>query len=234
MVSVKDVKLIVFDLESVLFDKYVSYVNGEMVEMNSYDLIFYELGAWEENQTLIELWKKGILQDYFAWNEETFKVWKEYGLKKNKFKESVKKMPLRKEAKEIVGELKRMGYKIATVTGSAEELALRAKRELGLDYAFAHYKLYFDKKGNLKDWNLFPTDYEDKVKCVKKIAKKEKISLMECAYVGDGENDIFVMSEVGVPIAFKPESEKVKNVARYVIEDLRELLDLLNLHTFLI
>lgn len=226
MVPAKHIKLVVFDLENVLFDKYENYVNGEIVKMNSWDLIFYELGAWEENLYLMKLWKDGILPDYFTWNEEACKVWKDRNLKRNKFEEIVKKMPLRKEAKETVEELKKRGYKTATVTGSPEALASRAEKELGLDYAIGHCRLYFDKEGKLKDWDLFPTDFEDKVECVKKIAKRERISLMECAYVGDGENDIYVMSEVGIPIAFRAESEKVRNVARYVIKDLRELLDL--------
>ena len=222
----RDIKLIIFDLENVLFDKYEVEYNGKKVRLNCWDTLFYELNAYEKALELRKLWEEGILQDYFVWSNETCKYFKELKLTRKKLREVINKMPLTKNVKESLNELKRRGYKLATITGSLEELALRAKRILGLDWVKAHCKLYFNRNGFLKDWDLLPTDFYDKVECAKKIARKEKIGLNQCAYVGDGENDVFIMAEVGLSIAFAPESEKVRQVAKVIIEkrDLKEIL----------
>ena len=226
MFASRDIKLIIFDLENVLFDKYETEYNGKKVRLNCWDTLFYELDAYEKSLELRELWEEGIFQDYWVWSNESCKYFKELKLTRKKFREVINKIPLTKNAKETLNELKRRGYKLATITGSLEELALRAKRILGLDYVKAHCRLYFDRNGFLKDWDLFPTDFYDKVECAKRIARKEKIGLEECAYVGDGENDVFIMAEVGLSIAFAPESEKVKRMAKVIIEkrDLKEIL----------
>jgi len=61
---------------------------------------------------------------------------------------------------------------------------------------------------------------------LKLIAKREKIKLKECVFVGDYLNDIKVMQTAGLGIAFNCKEDRVKRVANVVIEkkDLREVL----------
>ena len=58
------------------------------------------------------------------------------------------------------------------------------------------------------------------------IAEREKISLKDCVFVGDYLNDVKVLQEAGLGIAFNCEHDQVKQAADVVIEkkDLREVL----------
>ena len=65
-----------------------------------------------------------------------------------------------------------------------------------------------------------------KALALKNIAKREKISLKECVFVGDYLNDMKIIKEAGLGIAFNCKHEELKKVADVVIEkkDLREVL----------
>jgi phosphoserine phosphatase len=65
-----------------------------------------------------------------------------------------------------------------------------------------------------------------KAEALKHIAKRENISLKECVFVGDYLNDMKIMQEAGLGIAFNCQHDKLKKVADVVIEkkDLREVL----------
>ena len=54
----------------------------------------------------------------------------------------------------------------------------------------------------------------------------EGIDISETVFVGDGENDIAILKEAGLGIAFCPKSNKVREAADVVIEkrDVREIL----------
>jgi phosphoserine phosphatase len=127
---------------------------------------------------------------------------------------------------ETFKELRSRGYKTAVITGSFEALALRAKEELGLDYAVGHCRLNFDDSGRLESWNLIPCDFDGKSVYFKKIAEKEGVSYSECAYVGNEINDIPIFRDVELSIAFNTTKEEVKKAADVVIDkkDLREIL----------
>ena len=45
---------------------------------------------------------------------------------------------------------------------------------------------------------------------MKKIAKEEDIPLINCAFVGDGHNDIYLAKAVGLSIAFNAHQELIK------------------------
>ena len=65
-----------------------------------------------------------------------------------------------------------------------------------------------------------------KALALKKIADREKISLKECVFVGDYLNDMKIIQEAGLGIAFNCTHEDLRKVADVVIEkkDLREIL----------
>ena len=61
---------------------------------------------------------------------------------------------------------------------------------------------------------------------MKIVAKRENISLKECVFIGDHRNDIPVMKECGLSIAFDPKDDELRKIANIVIEkkELREVL----------
>jgi len=78
-------------------------------------------------------------------------------------------------------------------------------------------------------WNLLPCDYEGKVDFMRLIMKEHGLSPEECAFVGDGVNDIFLAKEVGTSISFNG-AEELQRVSTYSInqqegkEDFMEIL----------
>ena len=67
---------------------------------------------------------------------------------------------------------------------------------------------------------------DGKALALKKIAERENISLSECVFVGDYLNDLKIIKEAGLGIAFNCNYEELKRAADVVIEkkDLREIL----------
>jgi phosphoserine phosphatase len=62
------------------------------------------------------------------------------------------------------------------------------------------------------------------------ICQKYGVLPEEICHVGDNDNDIPVFERVGLAVAFRPKTEEVKKMAKYVIDDFRELNQLLELH----
>ena len=69
-------------------------------------------------------------------------------------------------------------------------------------------------------------DMDKKAEALKQIAKREKIRLEECVFVGDYLNDIKIIREAGLGIAFNCQHDELKKISDVVIEkkDLREVL----------
>ena len=65
-----------------------------------------------------------------------------------------------------------------------------------------------------------------KALALRKIAEREGISLKECIFVGDYLNDMKIMQEAGLGIAFNCVHEELRKVAQVCIDikDLREIL----------
>jgi phosphoserine phosphatase len=225
-----DYKLIVFDLDGVIYQKpwhEISSSLSEKVAVSTWDVLFQELGIYNVHEKLAQKYANGFFKSYREWTEAACRILKSVGLDKKTFQNVINRRPLSLGAVELFKILRNYGIKTAVITGSFEALAQRASRELGgFDYILAHCKLIFNDNGFLEDWELNNTDYEDKVDFIRNIAKKERIPLDQCAYVGDDVNDIEAFKIVGCPIAFNCKKPAVLQVARVVIEsnDLRAIL----------
>ena len=87
-------------------------------------------------------------------------------------------------------------------------------------------RIYFDEKGNISKVEATEFDIDAKAIALKKIAEREKIRLEECVFIGDYLNDMKIIQEAGLGIAFNCKYEELKKVADVVIDkkDLREVL----------
>jgi phosphoserine phosphatase len=220
------IKLVFFDADGVLFDTAGYRENNRKIALSTWNVVFQELGIYPEHERLKEMYLKGIFPTYMEWTDEACKVLQQNGLTRDKFLQIINSRPLMNGAIETFKELRNRGYKTATITGSFEALALRAKELLNLDYAVGHCRLNFDESGKLKSWDLVPCDFEGKCVYFRKIADEEGVSYSECAYVGDEVNDIPIFREVGLSIAFNTTKEEVRKAAHVTIDkkDLKEIL----------
>lgn len=224
-------KIVIFDLDGVIFSK-PWRSDTEEVAVSSWDVLFKDLGIYDLHGKLKRMFIERRFKSYLDWTEAACCTLKASKLDKKTFEEIIGRRPFVTGAKETLKILSQNAIVPGIVSGSFEELALRVQKEVGMNHILAHCRLEFDEKtGLLKGWKLFGTDWEDKVKFVKYIADLYKVSLAECAYVGDDVNDIPVFEKVGLPIAFNADKKIVKEAARVAIKkrDLREILPYLGL-----
>lgn len=204
------IKLIAFDLDNVLID-------GEAI-----DEIGKITGTQDEIAEITQKAMEGEIDFETALKERVALL---KGASVDEIKKVIYEVPLMEGAKEAIQELKKRGYKIATISGSFEIIANRMKDELDLDYAFSN-KLH-DKDGILTGEVSGPLVGGSKVEILDDIIKMEKITADECAAVGDGANDVSMLKKVKLGIAFNAKPV-LKDIADVVIEkrDLKEILPL--------
>lgn len=213
----------VFDIDNVLFD--VGYFEkDEKVAASSWGAIWKELGDEKDHIRLKRNWSEGKYKTYTEWQEAALRIFKRRGLTEERFLDVVYGLPLMKGARESVRELKRKGILTATISGGFSEMAMRARKELGIDFPFATCSLAF-KDGVMKDWAILPYDYEGKVHIFNALVKSLGIAPEECAFVCDGVNDIPLARIVGLPIAFSARNE-LKKYCRAIVDskDMRDVL----------
>ena len=115
--------------------------------------------------------------------------------------------PLRKEAKQVVRELKKAGLKkVVMMTGDSERTAKAIAAKVGVDEYYAE---------------VLP---EDKAKFV----EKEKAMGRKVVMIGDGINDSLALSSADVGIAISDGAEIAREIADVTIaaDDLREVVTL--------
>ncbi len=110
-------------------------------------------------------------------------------------------IPLTNGAEALVRILKRLGFKIAIVSGGFRFFIDRLKETYRMDYGFANELELVDGKvtGNLGDEII---DAHAKKKILMELAEREGVSLQQVVAVGDGANDIQMLACAGLGIAF--------------------------------
>lgn len=122
--------------------------------------------------------------------------------------------PVKKEAYEVIQELKKLGLKVVMLTGDSSRVARRVAGELGVD----DYKA-----------QVLP---EDKALYI----EKEQAAGRKCIMTGDGVNDSPALSKADVGIAINSGAAIAREVADIMIseDDLKALVTLRRLSTALV
>lgn len=115
-------------------------------------------------------------------------------------------LPLTEGAETLVRVLKRLGYRIAVISGGFSRAADSLKRRLSLDYAFSNNLEVVD--GKLTGRVVGPiVNAHRKAELLELIAQLEGVVLDQVIAVGDGANDILMLERAGLGIAFRAKSK---------------------------
>jgi phosphoserine phosphatase len=110
-------------------------------------------------------------------------------------------LPLTDGAETLVRVLKRLGYKIAVISGGFSRAAEALKRRLGVDYAYSNNLEV--QGGKLTGRVIGPiVNAQRKAELLETIAQAEGVLLDQVIAVGDGANDALMLERAGLGIAF--------------------------------
>ena len=125
-------------------------------------------------------------------------------------------LPITEGADRLMTILKRCGYKIAILSGGFTYFGEYLQRKYGIDYVYAN-ELEVDDNGKLTGNYVGEiVDGQRKAELLKLIAQVEKVNLAQTIAVGDGANDLPMISEAGLGIAFHAKPRVVANAKQSI------------------
>ena len=141
------------------------------------------------------------------------------GLDISVMKDIADHLPVTEGADRLMSVLKRCGYKIAILSGGFTYFGEQLRRRYGIDYVYAN-ELEIDENGKLTGRYIGDiVDGKRKAELLKLIAQVEQVNLAQTIAVGDGANDLPMISEAGLGIAFHAKP-RVKATAQQSINNL--------------
>ncbi len=127
-------------------------------------------------------------------------------------------LQLSEGAERLVSTVRKLGYKTAILSGGFTYFGRYLQQRLGIDYVFANELEIVDGKvtGQVSGQIV---DGERKAQLLRELAARENILLDQVIAVGDGANDLPMLSIAGLGIAFRAKPI-VKESARHSISTL--------------
>lgn len=179
-------RLIVFDMDSTL-------IQTEVI-----DELADRVGAGEKVREITERAMNGEL-DFDESLIERVSTLK--GLSVEEMQDILENLPFTPGVEDFIRRVKNLGYKVALISGGFTFFANALKEKLDLDYAFANELKIVDGKltGEVEGTII---NANQKELLLKMITQQEKISLEQVVAIGDGANDLPMLSAAGLGIAF--------------------------------
>lgn len=138
------------------------------------------------------------------------------GLDVSVMRDIAEHLPITEGAERLMSVLKRCGYKIAILSGGFTYFGEYLQRKFGIDYVYAN-ELEIDEDGKLTGNYVGPiVDGQRKAELLKLIAQVEKVNLAQTIAVGDGANDLPMISEAGLGIAFHAKPRVAANARQSI------------------
>ncbi|MBO4760342.1 MAG: phosphoserine phosphatase SerB [Bacteroidales bacterium] len=138
------------------------------------------------------------------------------GLDSSVMKEIAENLPVTEGTERLMTVLKTYGYKIAILSGGFTYFGEYLQRRFGIDYVYAN-ELEIGEDGKLTGRFVGEiVDGHRKADLLKLIAQMEKVNLAQTIAVGDGANDLPMISEAGLGIAFHAKPRVVANAKQSI------------------
>lgn len=180
-------RLVCFDMDSTLID-------AEVI-----DELAKAAGVGEQVAEITELAMRGELdfKQSFARRMALLE-----GLDESVLAGIAANLRLNEGAEKLISSLKKLGYKTAILSGGFNYFGRYLQSKLGIDYVYANELDIVDGKVTGKVVGTV-VDGQRKAELLEMLAQKEGIALEQVIAVGDGANDLPMLSVAGLGIAFR-------------------------------
>ncbi len=124
------------------------------------------------------------------------------GLKEEALDEVASALKITEGAEHLLATLRTLGYKTAILSGGFTYFARHLQTRLGIDYIYANE---LDIEGGVVTGEVVGTivDGARKAALLRQLAQEQNIDLQQVIAVGDGANDLPMLSIAGLGIAFR-------------------------------
>jgi phosphoserine phosphatase len=195
----KNKRLVFFDMDSTLID------------MEIIDEMARRAGVFKEVSRITEKARRGDLDFEEALIQRVALL---KGLKVEELEKIRNEMKLSEGAEDLIMTLKQLGFKQGVVSGGFNYFTDYLKEKLGLDFAFSNQLEI--KNGTLTGrvlGNIVDGPY--KAKIVNMVSSEEGVLLDQTVAIGDGANDVLMLGQAGLGIAYnaKWKLERVANMS---------------------
>ena len=178
-------RLICFDMDSTL------------IETEVIDELAMRAGVGDQVKAITERAMRGEI-DFIESFKERVSLLK--GLDESVMREIAENLPITEGVERLMYVLKRYGYKIAILSGGFTYFGNYLKDKFGIDYVYANELEIID--GKLTGRYLGDiVDGKRKAELLRLIAQVEKVDIAQTIAVGDGANDLPMLSIAGLGIA---------------------------------
>ena len=197
-------RLICFDMDSTL------------IQTECIDELAARAGVGDKVKAITERAMRGEIDFKESFTERVALL---KGLDVSVMQDIAEHMPITEGADRLMSVLKRCGYKIAILSGGFTFFGEQLRRRYGIDYVYAN-ELEIDENGKLTGRYVGEiVDGKRKAELLKLIAQVEQVNLAQTIAVGDGANDLPMISEAGLGIAFHAKP-RVKATAQQSINNI--------------
>ncbi len=180
-------RLVCFDMDSTL------------IETEVIDELAYRAGIGDLVAEITEATMRGELDFKQSFSRRLALL---KGLDESVLAEIAAALPLTEGAQHLVSTLKKLGYKTAILSGGFNYFGHYLQEKLGIDYVYANELDIVDGKVTGEVSGVV-VDGQRKAELLKELAARENISLEQVIAVGDGANDLPMLSIAGLGIAFR-------------------------------
>ena len=193
-------RLICFDMDSTL------------IETEVIDELAMRAGVGDQVKAITERAMRGEI-DFIESFKERISLLK--GLDESVMREIAENLPITEGVERLMYVLKRYGYKIAILSGGFTYFGNYLKDKFGIDYVYANELEIID--GKLTGRYLGDiVDGKRKAELLRLIAQVEKVDIAQTIAVGDGANDLPMLSIAGLGIAFHAKPKVAANARQSI------------------
>jgi len=194
-------RLICFDMDSTL------------IQTECIDELAIRAGVGDQVKAITERAMRGEIDFRESFTERVALL---KGLDVKVMQEIAENLPITEGVDRLMTILKTCGYKIAILSGGFTYFGEYLQRRYGIDYVYAN-ELEIDENGKLTGhYKGEIVDGHRKAELLKLIAQVEKVNLAQTIAVGDGANDLPMLSEAGLGIAFHAKPRVVANAKQSI------------------